>query len=80
MLAACSGDRDPQPVAQAAADSFTVGWNAERRLAVLDNDTVGDGTAAISVATAPSQGSVVVRDGALVYTPKPGFFGSDSLS
>ena len=67
-------------MAQAAADSFTVGWNAERRLAVLDNDTVADGTATVSVATAPSQGSVVVRDGALVYTPKPGFFGSDSFS
>ena len=80
VLSACSGDRDPQPVARATADSFTVNWNGERRLTVLDNDTVQEGTPTITVATAPTQGSVVVRDGALVYTPKPGYFGSDSFA
>lgn len=80
VLAACSGDSDPQPVALASADSFTVDWNGERRLAVLDNDTVREGSPTLSVATAPTQGSVVVQGGALVYTPKPGYFGSDSFS
>ena len=76
-LAACSSDSPA--VAEATADSFTVAWNGARQLAVLDNDTVRDGEASISVLSAPANGSVTVSNGVLSYTPKAGFFGNDTL-
>ena len=80
LLCACSSADDPPPVSVATADNFTVAWNGERRLAVLDNDTVREGSAALSVATAPTNGRISVSSDGLSYTPNPGFYGEDSFS
>ena len=87
-LGACGGGGDSAPaapppaatVAQAAADSYTIGWNDASTLKVLDNDTVSGATASLSVDVAPKNGNAVVSGTTLVYTPNPGFFGEDSLS
>jgi hypothetical protein len=78
-LSACS-KLSPDPVSVAAADNYTVAWNGERLLTVLDNDITRDGTSTLSVAVAPTNGSVTASNGALNYTPRPGFFGEDSFT
>jgi Bacterial Ig domain len=83
-LLACAGGggggADPIPAtANAVADNFTVTWNSERRLAVLDNDSSSGGTPALSLAAAPKNGSVSISAGVLSYTPKTGYFGADEF-
>ena len=77
-LAACSDN--PPEVAIATADTFAVSWNSGSALDVLSNDTVSLGNVKVAVATAPSHGVVTEKDGTLVYTPAPGYFGSDEFS
>jgi hypothetical protein len=82
-LLACSGGgggADPIPAtANAAADNFTIAWNGERRLAVLDNDSSSGGSPVLSLAAAPKNGSVNITAGVLSYTPKTGYFGTDEF-
>ena len=68
-----------QAMAAATADSYTLDWNAAKTLAVLDNDVSTGGNAQLSIVEAPKNGSISVEGKTLVYTPKPGFFGADSL-
>ena len=84
-LAACGGGSDtPTPpsntVALAAADTYTVGWNASAALGVTDNDTTSGGTATVTIDTAPKNGSTVVSGTKVSYTPNAGFFGDDSFT
>lgn len=91
LLFGCGGSDDPNlnPVptppppsastAVATADTYTLDWNAAKRLAVQDNDTSSNGTPVLSVTEMPKNGTVTVDGAALVYTPKTGFFGVDSL-
>ncbi len=81
LFVACgSGEPDMPPAkATATADSYALDWNAGMTFAVLDNDLSSGGNAQLSIVEAPKNGSVSVDGKALVYTPKPGFFGADSL-
>lgn len=85
-LAACGGGGSdsatapPAAVAQAAADTYTVSWNAAASLGVTDNDTATGGTAALSIDTAPTHGTATVNGNKVTYTPAAGYFGQDSFS
>ena len=81
LFVACgSGEPDMPPAqATAAADSYALDWNAAKTLAVLDNDLSSGGNAQLSIVEEPKNGSISVDGKTLVYTPKPGFFGADSL-
>lgn len=87
LLFGCGGSDDPTPVpiplpaatAVATADAYTLDWNAAKRLAVRDNDTSSNATPVLSVVESPKNGTVTVDGAALIYTPKTGFFGNDSL-
>ena len=76
---ACSNN-DAPPMATAADDTFTVGWDAASPLAVLGNDTASGGTAVLSVAAAPKNGTLSLNAGVLSYTPNAGYFGPDEFS
>ena len=78
-LGACADNSAP-PVALAADDTFTVGWESTSRLAVQDNDTLSGGDATLRVATPPTYGTLEQRDGVLSYTPDTGYFGPDEFS
>jgi hypothetical protein len=83
LLFGCGGSDDPTPVAVpppppastavAAADAYTLDWNAAKRLSVQDNDTSSNGTPVVSVTETPKNGTVKVDGAALVYTPNTGF-------
>lgn len=90
-LAACGGGGSdsptpstpapaPAPVAQAAADTYTVAWNAAATLSVTDNDTASGGTPALTIDGAPKNGTATVSGTKVAYTPNAGFFGADSFS
>lgn len=80
-LSACGGDSDSRtPVSMASADSVSVAWNTTTALAVTSNDDIANGTASVSVSTAPTHGTAVVSGNSISYTPTPGWFGSDTLS
>ncbi|WP_310383964.1 Ig-like domain-containing protein [Roseateles sp.] len=87
LLLGCGGGNDdshtPEPLAPAqaaaAADDYSLDWNAAKTLSVQANDQSSGGTAVLSVLEQPKYGSVSVAGQELVYTPNPGFFGEDSL-
>ncbi|MCE4558098.1 Ig-like domain-containing protein [Roseateles cellulosilyticus] len=70
----------PAPLAQAAADSYTLVWNAPATLGVTDNDTTAGGTPNLAIDGAPKNGTATVSGTKVTYTPNPGFFGADSFS
>lgn len=85
ILTACGGgggaESPPTPLPSAAsvADAYQLDWNAAKRLSVLDNDSSSGGSATVSIVDAPKNGTATADGAVLVYTPKPGFFGEDSL-
>jgi len=78
-LTGCGGSDTPDAQATATDDSATVAWNKATTLAVTTNDTVANGTATLTVTTAPAHGTATVSGGSIVYTPTAGYFGADSL-
>jgi hypothetical protein len=78
-LTGCGGSDAPDAQATATDDSATVTWNTATTLAVTSNDTVANGTASLTVTTAPAHGTATVSGGSIVYTPTAGYFGADSL-
>ena len=67
------------PLAQ--SDQAKVSWNTPTEIDVLLNDTDADGDTLILVSATADIGTVAVHDDTiLVYTPKPGFSGRDSIS
>ncbi|MFL6695611.1 MAG: Ig-like domain-containing protein [Vitreoscilla sp.] len=79
-LTACGGSSDsPDARSTASNDSATVSWNTATMLAVTSNDTIANGTASVTVSGAPAHGTAVVAGNSIVYTPAPGYFGTDSL-
>lgn len=85
LLTACGGGGEaespptPLPTAASVADAYKLDWNLTKRLSVLDNDSSGGGSATVSLVDAPKNGTATVDGTVVVYTPKPGFFGEDSL-
>lgn len=79
-LTACGGNSSPPATAVATADTATVPWNKATTLSVTTNDTIANGTATVAVTTPPANGTTEVTGGSITYTPKPGFFGNDTLS
>lgn len=87
MLSACgggSGSAPPPPppkLLNALADTVTASANQESILNVLGNDSDpgNTGLELVSV-TAPAHGTAVLKNGALAYTPAPGYFGPDQVS
>ena len=73
-------DVNEAPVA--IADSFTLNANTSVNLGVLSNDFDTDGDSLSSIIeTPPSNGTLTqLADGSIVYTPNPGFFGTDSFT
>lgn len=79
LLRACSRNRQPA----ALADNYTV--NADTRdttLNVLANDTDPDGNplTLISIGERTNGGTVTINAGALLYTPAPGFVGTETFN
>lgn len=69
------------PVPGAVADVATVSLNQSATLAVLQNDTVTNGgTLALIGAGTPAHGSATVSGSNIIYTPAPGYFGSDAFT
>ena len=70
------------PVPLAVADTVTVAENAPVSGSLAGNDTPSaDGTSVWTLAGSPGHGSVVVNpDGTYVYTPAPGFHGTDTFT
>ncbi|MCL4862624.1 MAG: tandem-95 repeat protein, partial [Caldilineaceae bacterium] len=65
----------------AGKDSATTAPGAPVIIDVLANDADPDGDAlTITIATPPSNGTAVVESGKIVYTPSPGFVGTDSFT
>lgn len=66
---------------QANADAVTLRQDTQASIDVLanDSDPVGAGLS-IAALGAPAHGSVAVSGGQVIYTPGPGFHGSDSFS
>jgi hypothetical protein len=80
-LSACGGDGDSRTsVSLASADSVSVAWNTTTALAVTSNHDIANGTACVSVNSAPTHGTAVVSGNSISYTPTPGWFGHDTLS
>ncbi len=74
------GSTDNPPVAVDDVASTAEGTPVWIPVLANDNDPDGDGLLPV-IATPPSQGSVVVLpDGSMVYTPDPGYSGSDAFS
>jgi len=67
---------------QAADDLFTVDADsADNALNVLANDTDADGDSlTISGVSQPPNGQASASDGRVIYTPNPGFTGTDSFT
>ncbi len=65
----------------ASSDAFTVQQNSgNNALNVLGNDTDPDGDPlSISAVTTPGHGTATVSGGQVLYTPAPGFSGTDSF-
>ncbi|MGB0867674.1 MAG: Ig-like domain-containing protein, partial [Granulosicoccaceae bacterium] len=68
-------------VVEALGDSVSLHQNTETTIDVLanDSDPVGGGLT-LSAVSAASNGSAVIKDNQVVYTPNPGFVGTDSFS
>ena len=82
---AVRGPRRHPPVAQAdnvfALNSGLQGLPIDTRISVLANDVDADGdTLSIATVGTPSHGSVRIEGTQLVYTPTPGFEGTDSFT
>ncbi len=70
---------DGPPVA--AADSATTPEGTPIPVAVLANDTVIDGVAAVAILAPPAHGTAVVNlDRTVTYTPAPSWFGVDAFT
>ncbi|MCA0175603.1 MAG: cadherin-like domain-containing protein [Proteobacteria bacterium] len=84
LLAACGGGSDTvsnhAPVA--GADSATIAWNSTGvTLDVLANDTDADGDALqLFSTTQPTNGSVTITDGKIVYRPHTSYIGVDQFT
>lgn len=80
-LAGCfGGDDDPPATAAATADAATTTWNSDASLDVLANDSVSQGEKRLlALVRAPANGSASLVDGRIVYRPRDGFFGDDTL-
>ncbi|MFO0744226.1 MAG: Ig-like domain-containing protein [Myxococcota bacterium] len=72
----------PNHAPEAADDSATVATDGTVTVPVTANDQDADGDALVVTAVVqPEHGTVVIgEDGAVSYTPDPGFVGSDSFS
>jgi len=67
------------PVAQ--ADSATTTEGVATSIPVLANDSDADGDAlAVTAVTEPAHGTTVIAGNAILYTPAPGFVGSDAFA
>ncbi len=68
---------------QANDDVITTPEDTAVTIPVLDNDTdIDDGIdpASVTILSGPANGSAVVHDGQITYTPNSGFNGSDTLA
>jgi Ca2+-binding RTX toxin-like protein len=66
---------------QAVDDSATTLQNEAVNIDVLANDSDADGdNLSLSIDTSPSNGTVVVTDGAIAYTPNNNFTGNDQFT
>jgi hypothetical protein len=76
-----SGPPGSNQAPTAGNDSATTGLNAPVTIDVLANDADPDGDPlTITIATPPSNGTAVVVDGKVVYTPNSGISGTDSFT
>ena len=66
-----------RPVAQ--NDSITTPEQTPVTIDVLDNDTTYSGSGQLTITSVdnPSNGSATIVNGQVIYTPNPGFFGTD---
>lgn len=63
-------------------DSYSVEQDSsDNSLAVLSNDSDPEGDSlTITIVTAPANGTATISGHAVLYTPNPGYYGSDSFS
>lgn len=79
-LASQTLDISISPVADANQDMATIHASFPATLDVLGNDTFSNPDATIVGVSTPTEGTAAIVNGALVYTPRPGFVGFDSFS
>lgn len=78
-LAACGGSDRPDATVTAADDAATLDWRSSALVDVLANDSVSRGTLSLLSVETPANGTAVIEDGRVRYTPADGWFGTDSL-
>ncbi len=80
-LAACGGSSETSPPASLslAPDASTVDWNTSSAIDVLGNDSGNNGMVLTGVSGA-TNGTAVVANGKISYTPNAGFYGVENLS
>ncbi|SKC11864.1 gliding motility-associated C-terminal domain-containing protein [Sphingobacterium nematocida] len=67
---------------KAVDDYVTLEFGKEKEINVLENDTPGSSaivTNSVTVVLPPANGTVRVVNGAIIYTPNPGFIGTDEF-
>jgi hypothetical protein len=78
-LAACGGSDRPAATVTAADDAATLDWRSSTLVDVLANDSASRGTLSLQSVDTPANGTAVIEDGRVRYTPADGWFGTDSL-
>lgn len=81
LVSACGGSDDAQPVSIVAGDDrATATWNQPLTMDVTANDLVTRGALRVTgILLPPTQGTAEIVDGRIVYTPRPGFYGPDTM-
>lgn len=78
-LAACGDSDSPAATVAAADDAATLDWRSSTLVDVLANDSASRGALSLVAVEAPANGTAVIEDGRLRYTPADGWFGTDRV-
>lgn len=79
-LASQTLDISVSPVVDANQDVVMIHASFPGTIDVLGNDTFSNPDATLVGISAPTEGTAVIVNGTLVYTPRPGFVGFDSFT
>ena len=64
-------------------DKATLDENTNVTINILSNDSDSDGTidvTTLKIVTSPTNGTVTVKDGKVIYTPTENYYGTDSFT
>lgn len=78
-LAACGGTDRPDATITAQDDTASLDWRSSAMVDVLANDSATRGTLSLTAVEPPANGTAVIENGQLRYTPADGWFGTESV-